>query len=104
MNDPVFFEAAQALGARVLREVRGSLQDRIDYAYKLCLSRSADHAESDRLIQYYQMRRAALEREPQLVDQLFPPEGVEGIDRAEAAAWVGVSSILLNLEEFISRE
>jgi hypothetical protein len=104
LNDPVFVEAAQALGARVLREVQGSFQERIDYAYKLCLSRGPDHAESDRLIRYYQMRRAALERDPKLVDQLFPPEGVEGIDRAEAAAWSGVSSILLNLEEFISRE
>jgi hypothetical protein len=28
---------------------------------------------------------------------------VEGVDAAEAAAWVGVSSVLLNLEEFITR-
>jgi hypothetical protein len=104
LNDPVFFEAAQALGVRVLREKQGSLEERIDYAFRLCLSRSPDRDESRRLIQYYQMRRMALERDPKLVDLLFPPEGIEGIDRTEAACWARVSSILLNLEEFISRE
>jgi len=104
LNDPVFFEAAQALGVRVLREKQGSLEERIDYAFRLCLSRSPDRDESRRLIQYYQMRKMALERDPKLVDLLFSPEGIEGIDRTEAACWAGVSSILLNLEEFITRE
>ena len=28
----------------------------------------------------------------------------EGVEPAEAAAWVGVSRVLLNLDEFITRE
>ena len=34
LNDPVFFEAAQGLAARVLREAPGNLSSRIDYAFQ----------------------------------------------------------------------
>ncbi len=39
LNDPVFFEAAQALAVRILRDVSGSFDDRLDHAFQLCLSR-----------------------------------------------------------------
>ena len=34
---------------------------------------------------------------------LFPLD-LDGVDRIQAAAWVGLSSVLLNLDEFVSRE
>ena len=103
LNDPVFFEAAQGLAARVLREKPGSVGDRIDYAFRLCLARTPRPHEKDYLIQYYQRQKEILERDPQSVETLFPAKGVKGVDPAEAAAWVSLGSVLLNLTEFVTR-
>jgi hypothetical protein len=35
---------------------------------------------------------------------MFPARTVEGVEGVEVASWVGLSSILLNLDEFITRE
>ena len=66
---------------------------------------SAD--ERDRLGRYYRRQVEILERAPERVEEMmpFPLEGVNpvGVDH-EGAAWVGLSSVLLNLDEFITRE
>ena len=104
LNDPVFFEAAQGLAARVLRENLGSFSDRIDYAFRLCLARSPSPAEREDLFAYYRQKKEILAKNPESVEKLFPPQSVEGVDPSEASAWVGVSSVLMNLDEFITRE
>lgn len=104
LNDPVFFEAARGLAARTLREKPGSVNDRIDYAFRLCLARPPSPHERDRLAKYYQEQRAILERDSKFSDLMFPAKGVEGVAPAEAAIWVSVSRVLLNLDEFITRE
>ena len=103
LNDPVFFEAAQVLAARLLREERGTLGDRIDYAFRLCLGRAPRPEEKDRLINFYQKQKQMLNWDPTSINLLFPAKELEGINAAEAAAWVGLSRVLLNLEEFITR-
>ncbi len=104
LNDPVFFEAARGLAARILRETPGSFKDRIDYAFRLCLARSPSSAEREDLLAYYRQKKQILAKNPELVEKLFPPQSVEGADPSEASAWVGLSSVLLNLDEFITRE
>ena len=104
LNDPVFLEAAQSLAARVIREKKGSDEERLSYAYSVCLARPPSGLEKDRLLRYFGERKDALAENPEAVQQLFLPRGVDGVEPVEAAAWVGVSSILLNLDEFITRE
>jgi hypothetical protein len=103
LNDPVFVEAAQGLAARILREKPGAVEDRIRYAFRLCLARDPRPSELDRLARYYREELADFERDPKSVEALFPGV-VDGIEPREAAAWVGLGSILLNLDEFITRE
>jgi len=57
LDDPVFFEAAQALALRLLQERAGGVEDRIDYAFLLCLGRAPRPAEKDRLIRYYHQQK-----------------------------------------------
>jgi mono/diheme cytochrome c family protein len=77
LNDPVFFEAAGALAKRVEREAPGpSFDDRLNYAFELCLGRQPSALERDRLSTYFHQQQD----------------------------WVGLSRVLLNLDEFISRE
>ncbi len=87
LNDQAFVELAQALAARVLKE-RPDDGERLDYAFRLCLSRPPGGAERERLEQF-------------LKQQL---EELRGVPGAAEAAWTAVSRVLMNLDEFITRE
>ena len=98
LNDPVFLEAAQALAERTLREsVGAAFQDRIRHAYRLCLAREPAAKEVETLLSYFQTQERILARDEKGRAALYPLN-------PEAAAWVGVASVLLNLDEFITRE
>jgi cytochrome c553 len=104
LNDPVFFEAAQALAARIVREKPDAgLTERIDYGFLLCVGRPASGREKDLAAGFYRKQKQILERDPQSAQKLFPVP-VEGAGTLEAATWVGVARTLLNLDEFITRE
>ena len=104
LNDPVFFEASQALAARVLRETPDqAFNSRLDHAFLLTLSRKPSPSEQKRLSDFYQEQNRKLESTPEMAEKLFPAR-LEGVNRVETAAWVGLSRILLNLDEFITRE
>jgi hypothetical protein len=97
LNDPVFFEAAQGLAFRVLQESSGTFRDRLTFAYRLILGREPSAREADRLSRYYDGVRSKAPL------ALFPNK-LEGVPQDEAAAWVEVSRVLLNLDETITRE
>ena len=104
LNDPVFFEAAQGLAARVLAEAPGDeFSDRLTYVYRLCLSRKPSSREADRLSTYFEQQRKIF-----LADHRARTEAASfhapNAEPEEAAAWVSVSRALMNLDEFITRE
>ena len=107
LNDPVFFEAAQALATRVLEEMPGGITERLDYAFKLVVARPPTEGERQRLTDYFEQQKQLLAqdlaKDPKAAENMQPfhPQGVDPLD---AAAWVGVSRVLLNLDEFITRE
>ena len=108
LNDPVFFEMAQGLAYRVLSETPGQRFDsRLDHAFDLCLTRKPNRSERTTLHDYFIRQRALLEEDRQAAREWFPfqPGDAGGpTDPTIAAAWVGVSRILLNMDEFITRE
>jgi mono/diheme cytochrome c family protein len=103
LDDVVFFEAAQALAYRLVRESPKDFHDRLNYAYELALARKPAAKETERLAKYFDQEMTSLAKDPKEERALFPAP-VEGVQPAEAAAWVGVSRVLLNLDEFITRE
>ncbi len=104
LNDPVFWEIAQGLALRILTEAAGdTFEERLDYAYKLCLARSPRVSEQEEMLGYFVNQRELLEADPEIVKAWFPAT-LAGIDTGEAATWVGISRILLNLDEFLTRE
>ena len=103
LNDPVFVEAAQVMAVRILREQRGSWEERLNYAFRLSLGREPRPQEKSRMVSYYQQQMGILEKKRELADSLFPVIELEGIDPVEASAWFGVCRLLLNLDEFITR-
>ena len=103
LNDPVFFEAAQALAFRVLRESKPTWNDRLNYAYRLCVARDPDSNERDRLATYFEQQKTIFEQDRKAVE-LATPGGISNIDPVKLAAWVSVARSLMNLDEFITRE
>ena len=103
LNDSTFVEAARALAMQSLATGRNVFDDSIRAAFRSCLSRAPTAAELRHLKQYYSEQRAIFDSEPELAAE-FMPLDLPGLDAAEAAAWTGVASVLLNLDEFITRE
>jgi hypothetical protein len=99
LNDPVFLEAAETLALRLLRDGPASNKGRIQFASQLILNRDAQPAEVERLSRYLDQQRTLFSSEKTL-----PVHAIPGIDRAEHAAWTGLASVLLNLDEFVNRE
>ncbi|HYO80558.1 MAG TPA: PSD1 and planctomycete cytochrome C domain-containing protein [Bryobacteraceae bacterium] len=104
LNDPVFLEAAQALAARLIRELpQAPLEQRITRAFQVCLSRSPNPKESEALTDYYREQSRIFERDTASAEKLWPLE-LSKESRVEAASLVALGSVLLNLDEFIRRE
>jgi len=103
LNDPVFFEAAQALGRRMA--ARGaSAAERLSYGFRACLSREPTSAELNRLRTLYDEVRALCEARPDEAAKLAGGKPTEGVPVAEVAAYAAVARTLLNLDEFLTRE
>jgi hypothetical protein len=95
LNDPVFFEASQATAMRILRE--SPPDQRLDYAFRLTLGRPPNARERQRLSEFLQQQSAALAQSPEQAAALLPLQPAE-------AAWASAARVLLNLDEFITRE
>jgi hypothetical protein len=77
LNDPLFWEGAEAMGRRVMRESPDpDFISRLEYAYKLALARKPAVREIETMRGYF-------EKEP---------------------SWTALCSVILNLDEFITRE
>jgi hypothetical protein len=101
LNDPVFLEAARALALRVIAD--GPADGRIDRLYRLCLGRAPSPREAEIAQAYLKEQRQILDRETGSAGALAPVTP-EGATRLEAASWTGLSRLLMNLDEFMTRE
>jgi hypothetical protein len=103
LNDPVFLEAAQAFAARLLRESAKPDANRLEHAFMLALSRPPSAEESARLLAYLEQQKQLARDEPEPTRELLADADAGG-EPAERAAWIALGSVLLNLEESITRE
>ena len=81
-NDPVFVEFANALGTRIVAEGPPDDAGKISYAFRVCFSREPTTQEAARVQAYLDAKRKA---DPK-------------------TAWAAVARVLMNLDEFITRE
>ncbi len=103
LNDPVFFEAAQALATRVLEQAGLGFAGRLEHAFLLALGRRPEPAERERMARYYDQQLGILNSEPGSAARMAPAE-VPPSEKQQVAAWVSLTRVLLNLDEFITRE
>ena len=102
-NDVAFVECAQTLALRVLRESDGGVENRARFAFQVALSRSPSPRELARFIDLVNQQLSAFSADEPAARKLLdhPPAD---LPVAELAAWTAASRVLLNLDEFITRE
>jgi hypothetical protein len=80
LNDQGFYELAQAFARRVLSKSATSDADRVDYAFRLCLTRPPQPQEAEKLL------------------------NLVSTEKTSEKKWTTLCRVLLNLDETITRE
>ena len=105
LNETPFLEAARGLAAQALAAPMASDSDRARWAFRKSVSREPTPAEQARLNELLASQLAEFQADPagakQLVGAAPPPAGGT---LEQWAAWTAFSRVLLNLDEFITRE
>ncbi|MFP4094541.1 MAG: DUF1553 domain-containing protein [Cyclobacteriaceae bacterium] len=99
LNDPVYFEAAQALAAQAADQQEA--EARLSEIYRLALGKLPAENKKQSLLKYYQKTEAAYRAKSEEVAQVV---GTQLEATPANAALVMASNVVLNLDEFISKE
>jgi hypothetical protein len=91
LNDKGMMEAAQALGARMVKEGGSSP---LAYGFRLCTCRWPSKAELTRLQRLQSSVTSRYAKDPTAAEKL---------GGAEKAAWTMVANVLLNLDETVTK-
>jgi hypothetical protein len=102
LNDTVFVESARGLANRVLAESPSDPSARLRYAFRLCTSRRPTTPELVRLRQLHDELNV-LCKENEASAKKLAGDGIAA-DAVEAATWVALARVLLNLDEVVTRE
>jgi hypothetical protein len=105
LNDPVYIEAAQALGRNMFKAA-GSNSGRIEFGLKTALCRPVEADEIAVLERLHEKALELFKSQPEAAKKMATePLGTlpDGMDIAEMAAWSVVANSILNLDEFLMR-
>ena len=107
MNDVTFVEAARKLAERMMTEGGNTPQDRIGYGYHLATAHQLQPKGSEILLGSYRHYRDTFETDRQaaldLLSQGDSPRD-QVLDIAELASYTTVASLILNLDETITKQ
>ncbi len=106
LNDPVYVEAAQALGRRMVKDGGTTVESRIQHGVRLCVSRPARDVEVQKLAALFNKAKDEYTKNPKLAQQMATdPLGPlpSGMQAPEMAAWTVVGNVLLNLDELFAK-
>jgi hypothetical protein len=106
-NDVTYVEAARALAEQALRAGGATPAERLDFAYRRVLARRPDLKERDVLQGTWDRVRAEFGSDPAAAARLLAvgesPRDPQ-LDPLEHAAWTAVCSVILNLDETLTKE
>jgi hypothetical protein len=104
LNNECFHEAAQALARRTLADGGADDESRVTYALRLCVARAPDSTESAELRNLLSTAKSYYAAHADEAKKLIGKTIIAGTKPEETAAWVATVRIVLNLDEFITRE
>jgi hypothetical protein len=106
LNDPTYLEASRKLAERAMTAGGGNEDSRIAYAFRQVLARTPTPTEVQVTRQMYQQRLAKFQQDPAATKSLLavgesPRDPM--LSEPELAAWTAVMSVILNLDETITK-
>ncbi|MBI3281488.1 MAG: PSD1 domain-containing protein [Acidobacteria bacterium] len=104
LNELAFHEFAQGMAERLVKEIPAGGEPRMRRAFELCLSRQPDVSELERLRELLAAERDDLESRPEEAEELVRADPSAGAHAIELAVWTALSRVLLNTDEFMTRE
>ncbi len=105
LNDPVYVEAAQAL-ARRMASHSGGAKAKLQYGFRLTLTRLPTAKEEQRLVALFVKARDEFGKDSAKATALATkPLGPlpAGSNAAEMASWTVIANVLLNLDETLAK-
>lgn len=107
MNDPTYNEASRLYATRMLREGGASDRERLGYGFLLATARQPSADEAGILLGSLRRYRDRYETDPEDADRYLAigeHRSNAAVAAPELAAYTAVASMLLNLDETITRE
>ena len=101
LNDPVYVEAARALARRMIEHGGEALDDRLRTGYALALAHDPEPAKLAVLRDFYEQAASYYRENPDDGAALAAMDDLVG---EEMAALTAVANVILNLDEFITKE
>ncbi len=103
LNDQTQTEFSRALGKLALSRGGEARDDRIRYVFERCLARLPQPKEEERIRQYLSRMVDDFRTHPDTIEDVIG-EMPEGADGPLLAAWTAASRVMLNLDEFVTRQ
>jgi len=107
LNDPTYVEASRALAERTLRSGGKSDQARLDFAFKLATARTPDSQERAVLLDSLKEFRSSYAQDQANAAKLLSVGETKAdstLAPRELAAWTTVASMILNLDETVTKQ
>ena len=104
LNNEVFVEASQAMARRVIGEQHADDQARLTRAFRFCVARQPAAGELDGFAGLLADARTWYTDHAEDAGKLVGNYATKGTSAAESAAWVATCRIMLNMDEFITRD
>ena len=104
LNNETFLEASQAFAKRLLEQPSADDAVRLKQAFRQCLARLPSDRELHQLTDLLTVNREFYRAHQDDSKKLVGNTAVSGSSLDETAAWIATARILLNLDEFITRE
>ncbi|MBC7820271.1 MAG: PSD1 domain-containing protein [Planctomycetaceae bacterium] len=104
LNNETFLEASQAFAKRLLSQPASDDAARLTQAFRLCLARTPSDRELHQLTDLLSVNREFYRAHQDDAKKLNGSITISGVSPDETAAWIATARILLNLDEFITRE
>jgi hypothetical protein len=107
LNDPTYVEASRALAVRALHSGSKSDRARIDLAFKLATARTPNAQEKAVLLSSLREFRSAYRQDQANASKLLSVGETKAdstLRPGELAAWMTVASMILNLDETITKQ
>ncbi len=106
MNDPTFVEAARKLAERTMSVSPGDVNEQVMFAFRSATARRPSAEELDVLLNVFRQQRMIYEQNLSAAIDLLSvgeSEQNESLNVAQLAAWTTVASMILSLDETITR-